>query len=664
MSDRIQFTLGAGDEGILEELRKLQSPQWPQSLDLDNTIVTRVAVRVLHAHVLDGSKEWVMVKGGKVASKPLVVRKPSATSRVRFDVALDESDRKRLGTIVRLKEFDSEAFALRIAIAYLHALAAHLAKGRVLMWRWPELEPEEPIDLASIARDAPYVPAAAEFSFPVQSDSVRTPISQPLDGVSARQDKLFAILWFTIAFNRFLATRVALINDLAARARSKSIEEVNAEALTLHSDYDLCKLLDEFCAEGESILHEQYMQHRLLPQAWSDPTSYAARLADGKAAVESFLAARVSHLQPWPEPDASSVRWRNWTRSRATKANGKEYRECPAALEWTGVLHHWLVTRDEVSPAMVAHELQTWLVDAFGVRNNEHVARLAESCTWFNREFYADASTSDGRLRPANEKRLELQTVLNILGGLPKEHDLKSDEATSAVDLEKERWARFVYIFLSIARVVQPVYRWERYTTPTFDQVEARVASLTQADLPELRARVFGGQTAIDGLHWILHGGIVPRIRSGRAWLIYGKPGSGKSTLALQLAADMARRGRIAIVCSEERAEVVFERLLMFNLNDAERYRVISREEFETTLETGEDTKAKQRDAKGTRVKGLLVIFNATREEPKLELARWLSMVSSRARVLRQTFARSAATEIAPDALAERERFAGVGSRS
>lgn len=473
-------------------------------------------------------------------------------------------------------------------------------------------------------------------------------------GFEARQldvDLLYGILLSVTASNRHLALKTAQINQRARSARKLSNEEQDA----LELEYDLTALLEQFwydaleAGNGQAQLKSVIEEPGLLPRAWCELalTEHRTSLKRGKDALIDYVNTRLNNLQPFStqHSDSQSVplspkprtRWRHWTRSRSVTVieNGVEvaYREIYTPLEWTAVLHHYLAKNS--APSMSGHDVQLWLTQVYQPRYSKDFNPLVATCERYNIAFYgrralSSADMMSSSMLQAANKVLDTQRLEEILANPDLQQQGESERA--------EAWTRFIYLWLNLLRVVRPVYCWDR-SKDKFEpsDIQLRFRSATYADATELRARIFGAQTSIHGLRWILRGGILPRRGWGRLWLLHGAPGSGKSTFALHLAADMARRGRVSVfVCSEERADAITDRLVMFGLYDEQRYRVIARDEFEAWLKADAELDAE------TDGRGILVIYSALTEQPGSTAAEAeLSLTKQLPRIARYAEART-----------------------
>jgi KaiC/GvpD/RAD55 family RecA-like ATPase/transcriptional regulator with XRE-family HTH domain len=76
---------------------------------------------------------------------------------------------------------------------------------------------------------------------------------------------------------------------------------------------------------------------------------------------------------------------------------------------------------------------------------------------------------------------------------------------------------------------------------------------------------LFGISTGIEGLDFLLDGGLLPPPTTGSAALVRGLPGAGKTVLSLQIATSFAQQGGVAVYLSaEEDPNLLVERLSFF----------------------------------------------------------------------------------------------------
>jgi KaiC/GvpD/RAD55 family RecA-like ATPase len=689
-AERVQFTIAAGEE-LFGWLSGIEHPAWPRIAKA--AAWSRAALRVLYAHHARGADvEWVHVRGRRT-SKPFEPRAPDGLNNIKVDVLLSENDRQRLALLERAEVAGSAAAIMRLAVHFLAQVGAQLEKGGELMLA-TQGSVTSRVDLSAIALDEAAPVDSGSFRLTVPRSSAPRDAQMVAETHASKDiDAFFSVIWLVGTYNRWLVRYVDLVSWAAVRAKEEwrrlapedVVQQRHQSSQEWEEKLDLSRLFEVFLSEEKAALRQSRRsclarvlpEHRLFPKQWRDAAVSQGRgiwLAKvGVKAVRAYLKGRSDELRPWlpgssaatgsvaplklarPKEGLAAAPWRGWTRSRPTDA----YREVNAALEWTSVMHHWLSSRRGGTAALAAHDLQTLLVDAFGARNSLHTGPLAESCSKFNEAFYDRAVLSGRRALEESDRMLTIDELLTELS-VPIRAD--TAELPLAQKQEEERnFACLVYLALNVARVAQPVYRWkvERegdpeapYQPVRFGAVAVGVRSRAYADVAELQARIFGAQTTLEGLHWILRGGIVPRANRGRVWLVTGEPGSGKSTCGLSIAADMARRGRVSVlVCSDQQAATVHERLGTFAMHDPLRYAIVDYDDLQGEL--ADDSAAIHAEsaprAGASAVKGLLVIVGAARQRAaaaalgddvseQLKLSTWLREISQLSRAICETF--------------------------
>ncbi|HEV7588717.1 MAG TPA: RAD55 family ATPase, partial [Longimicrobium sp.] len=140
-----------------------------------------------------------------------------------------------------------------------------------------------------------------------------------------------------------------------------------------------------------------------------------------------------------------------------------------------------------------------------------------------------------------------------------------------------------LYLFLRLRRLVRFRYQFlpdmpdpdeEHERAPQGPPLVARAAHRRQCvsmlrplEYTFLQTAIFGIQTGIQGLNFVLRGGLLPRREAGRTFVITGPAGCGKTLLGLQLLCDIASKGGLGVYCSfEEDYDSIAERLVTFDL--------------------------------------------------------------------------------------------------
>jgi hypothetical protein len=553
---RVQFSLPDG-ERVFAYLTGLEHDRWPVRQGASKW--TRVALQVLHEYQRAKTRREPWYGPDDVAIELADLRRPSMergsrraapATALKVDIWLHEAELQQVDAWVRDGVADTPSKVLLLAVQFLATLASHFAKGQggVVAATGRGSKRRAPVDLKRLvgerrARSQP----PPQLKLTVRGDPSSSGAElkvKPL--ISSTTRTFFAAIWFTSAFNRWLATEVERVTQAAEKKVKESDQRARRVVAQRENDLwetelDINSLLEQFWEReqprgehqaGPALSHELAANALLLEQWRPVGEAIQDQAALGYQVMRNYLDHRFGRLHPYvgaqraAPAQPTTTRWRGWTRSLISDG----YREIAAPLEWTAVVHHALCSRPRGTSALVSHDLQTLLVDALGVRNAKHHRMLADACAAFNHALTTAAN---------NERFVPLEDAMRWL---------------TVAGPDKEAIASLSYLYLCLTRVVQPTYRWKvagegQAKLPSLDlsRVQRGMRSLASADFSELRARIFGAQTTIGGLHWVLHGGIVPRPRSGRVTVIYGQAGSGKSTFGLALAADMARRGRVSI---------------------------------------------------------------------------------------------------------------------
>jgi hypothetical protein len=591
LEERIQFRVSCpGSRDIFDELSSGRHPRWPK-LD-GKSQCARASLRILAAFCSRPTgSEWLILRGDKPP----------------FPVLLPVQERDRGGKWAKAEFLCSPAESALIS----NLLAANVARKRSqlmpLAVRFSYEIRHRLVGDAQLVRRMNHVDAAVDLRSLAMEEYDRRRLTPRIDeerepSLSIQTDALYVITCYIVALNRFLASRVdaAILRSRQTHGDPKGLS-YDALSEKWQRDLDLINLVGAFDAaearrladNGRTLFRMESENSRLFTGRWRERIKNIDECSTiGSDAVLGYLRARFGRKSD--DAPAEPLSWRNWTRSRVCDG----HREIATPIEWAPVLTHWIATnrgpRTENGLRMAEHDLQTLLLRAFGASNRRHAVALADTCRKFNQFFHGDA-VIDGLTRTM-DKRTAFPTIHRVLqpseiaprAGAPEVlASLKSAVRTS--DDEKHDIASLCFIHLVLQRVIQPVFHWpvSSDSEPVLpEQVLAGQRAAAVADFSQLRARVFGAQLSIDGLSAIFQGGLVPLPGLGRSWLLAGGTGEGKSTMALALAADTARRGRIAVFISyDERIETVRERLVAFQLLDHNRFSVVTREGFEASLD-------------------------------------------------------------------------------
>ncbi|HEV3454904.1 MAG TPA: ATPase domain-containing protein [Thermoanaerobaculia bacterium] len=287
-------------------------------------------------------------------------------------------------------------------------------------------------------------------------------------------------------------------------------------------------------------------------------------------------------------------------------------------LDSIGVVQQFLEKVLGEEGRAVDHYLQLWLRSTFGLEyDKETKYSITRICERLNLLFYGSAVPSSQEIhtqRPATlGVRLLVSEILRLLERLPGGKDSDDLPTWEEVDQRRLRQAIGIYLFIRFCRQLRSRYYWPSSDPVAEDSelpIECQCATpLRPMAYTYFQARVFGRISTVPGLTNIFRGGLLSRTNCGSTVTMIGPPGSGKTVLALQLMADVARFGGLAIYFSfEESYDSIVDRLVTFRLYDPEKFQV---------EQAGADLsevvrKVHRRDP----LKGLLVLFNPAGFEP------------------------------------------------
>jgi len=256
--------------------------------------------------------------------------------------------------------------------------------------------------------------------------------------------------------------------------------------------------------------------------------------------------------------------------------------------------------------------LQRWLRTQFDLTYDKRTKyALATICRRFNALFYDSAVPSTQVL---HTKRASTLGASLLMQELEKLLSLNADSSEDA--LVSRRRALGIFLFLRFCRQLRCGYCWfglqrlqgggsneavlEKYAGLSGSQF---TSALRPLGYTYFQSRMFGAILSIPGLSNIFRGGLLPRTNSGRTVALIGPPGVGKTVLALQMMADVARFGGLAIYFSfEESYASVIDRLVTFGLYDSDKFEI---------CEAGENLASVLREYVDEKPgKGLLVLYS------------------------------------------------------
>lgn len=242
----------------------------------------------------------------------------------------------------------------------------------------------------------------------------------------------------------------------------------------------------------------------------------------------------------------------------------------------------FLVSVLGVRTSCVAHYLQVWLKHRFGIRYTPG-ARYAvmEICSRLNVIFFGKRIPTRRDAHLCENGGLSLPLLLQEIASLTRSfhrrfEDLPTGDATTP-------YALGLLLFFKMQDIVRLEYRSMK---PNMGEDLPR--SLAEAiprqvirgrrptDRAELLTVAFGALSGVPGLCTAMRGGLLPHASRGRTFIVQGPAGAGKTVFSLQLMADMAYRGRVAIYISlEESYDAIVDRLYTFDLISDDHFCVV-----------------------------------------------------------------------------------------
>jgi KaiC/GvpD/RAD55 family RecA-like ATPase/transcriptional regulator with XRE-family HTH domain len=219
--------------------------------------------------------------------------------------------------------------------------------------------------------------------------------------------------------------------------------------------------------------------------------------------------------------------------------------------------------------AMSAYQMiQWWIRESFGLSYDAVTRRAIVQCVRDMHElFYGNSLVTTSRGRLERSAVVDTEILVSVI-----QRALQPATAERGGQIAEAREAALgVLLFLRICRLVRPRYRWGinlgEEAPGAVKELDQCVSLMYPFDATFLLARMFGAVSDIPGLDFVFRGGILPNHDRGLSMTVFGNPGSGKTILALELAADIAARGGLAVYLTmEESPNSIAERLDTFNL--------------------------------------------------------------------------------------------------
>ena len=270
------------------------------------------------------------------------------------------------------------------------------------------------------------------------------------------------------------------------------------------------------------------------------------------------------------------------------------------ALDPIAVLLDYLRTDLCVPSTLVEHELQRFLRHVFDLSFRRHYVLLANVCANINRIHYDRASFS---LRAIHAPLTPIVRTSALLQSMREElqRSVERFDKERRTQLLRNAEATTVGLFLALrfcqlTRVRFQVPDERAQDAPQATEhaplMRSMVSLLHPLEYSNVRSRIFGSLSGIEGMNAVFGGGLLPNVDLGRVWVVAGQAGTGKSTLALHLGCDMAARRQLVIYFSfEESYRNISERAVVFRLYRPDRFVVdaVDADTLEQRISSGYD---------------------------------------------------------------------------
>lgn len=263
---------------------------------------------------------------------------------------------------------------------------------------------------------------------------------------------------------------------------------------------------------------------------------------------------------------------------------------CDEPLDPLQVIRNFLVETCEsqgveTNEGRIDFYIQRWIRLQFGISYKEWKYPLKIACEYINSLFYGSYRPSSHRIHTYRSGLIGLGCLLNKITANfsePLADEVNKNKHQAAL------WTLGYFVFLRHCRTIRCRYflRINRFFTkvegedikqslPLLLRGGKCVSALRPAEYTYSKSRLAGAMSGIPGYNYVFKGGFLPRTESGQTLVIEGPPGSGKTALGLQMMADIACRGQLAVYFSfEESYDAIFERLAAFGLLDNSRFLV------------------------------------------------------------------------------------------
>jgi len=248
---------------------------------------------------------------------------------------------------------------------------------------------------------------------------------------------------------------------------------------------------------------------------------------------------------------------------------------CDAPFDISSLLLGYLERAYQLSVNSAYQIVQSWLCDNYALTySTESKLGVERACRSIHLLLYGNSIITPAQGRQLTSGIIDLPMFIHaIAAAMQQAPGLVGNESPDVT-----RQAIGLFMFLRMSRLVRLRSRWGLtfpMTSPTAQSLEKKIYPREQCvslrcafDTTYILARIFGAVSNIPGLDFAFRGGILPSPDHGLAMTIFGRPGSGKTLLGLELAADFAARGGVAIYLTlEESVSSILARVTTFDLN-------------------------------------------------------------------------------------------------
>ena len=206
-------------------------------------------------------------------------------------------------------------------------------------------------------------------------------------------------------------------------------------------------------------------------------------------------------------------------------------------------------------------------------------------CRALNQLFYGERDAAGYRVRSSRSRSVDVPLIMNVI-----KDELKS---CTPNEIEAQKYAEGIFLFFQANRLFRLRYRWgsgdpktgqlarlEKATGQVARPLERCATAAFGLDPTFFLTRIFGKTVNIPGFNFIFRGGLLPQLNGGSSFAVIGLPGTAKTVFSLQMAADIAARGGLAVYLSmEESALAIADRISTFDINSHAEYDVFCSED-------------------------------------------------------------------------------------